>query len=126
MLTMLRIATLTGILMLSSATVPVRAQDSPTITFQNQSGEAALVKVVGPVDRSVYVPNAADRMVNVPGGTYYILCRYGEPGNYHYSKGNPFFVTQTSSSVSEIRITLHKVVGGNYATRPISAAEFGQ
>jgi hypothetical protein len=96
-----------------------------TITFDNQSGQFALVKVVGPTRRQAQVPNAQKRTVTVAGGQYYILTRYGtDPKAYTYSKGNTFQVTQTARQHSVITITLHKVVGGNYQTTAVPASEF--
>src|SRR5262245_6846995 len=80
-----------------------------TITFDNQSGEVALVKVIGPTGRQTEVPNAQKRTVTVLGGQYYIVTHYGaSPDKYTYSKGDPFKVTQTSTQHSIITITLHK------------------
>jgi hypothetical protein len=97
-----------------------------TITFENGSGQDALVKVLGPTNRSTAVPNGESRTVTVLGGEYYILTRYGpySDGHYTYSKGDPFQVTQTSTQYSVITITLQKVDNGNYSTEPVSADEF--
>ena len=96
-----------------------------TVTFDNQSGEPARVKLIGPTGRLTEVPNKQKRTVTVIGGQYYIVTRYGAAADqYTYSKGDPFKVTQTATQHSIITITLHKVVNGNYATSPISAAEF--
>jgi hypothetical protein len=97
-----------------------------TITFENGSGLDALVKVIGPTDRTVAVPDGEDRTVTVLGGEYYILTRYGpdSEGRYTYSKGDSFDVTQTSAEYSEITITLQKVENGNYDSEPVSADEF--
>jgi hypothetical protein len=98
---------------------------SATITFDNRSGEPALVKLVGPSKRRTEVPNAKTSTINVAGGQYYILTRYGSsPKGYTYAKGDPFQVTQTPTQHSVITITLHPVVNGNYATHPVSADEF--
>lgn len=104
----------------------VYAQDNPnTITFDNKSGEPALVKLIGPTGQAVEVPNGDSRTVNTAAGEYYILTRYGsKPKGYKYAKGDPFTVVQTESEYSIITITLHPVIGGNYATHPISADEF--
>ena len=52
----------------------VYAQDIPnTITFDNQSGEPAVVKLIGPTKQSVEIPNGEKRTVNVAAGEYYIL-----------------------------------------------------
>jgi len=98
-----------------------------TITFENQSGEPAVVRLVGPSGRSVEVPQGETRTINVVAGEFYILVRYGsKAGQYTYSKGDPFTVKQTVTQYSDISITLHKVVGGNYSTHPTSRDEFEQ
>lgn len=111
---------------LCASTPSIHAQDNPnTITFDNKSGESALVKLIGPTGHSVEVPNGESWTVNTAAGEYYILTRYGsKPGGYKYTKGDPFTVVQTESEYSIITITLHPVIGGNYATYPISADEF--
>ncbi|MBI5902570.1 MAG: hypothetical protein HZB84_03675 [Deltaproteobacteria bacterium] len=104
----------------------IRAEAPPnTITFENQSGEPGLVKLIGPTALSVEVPVGGSRTVNAAAGEYHILVRYGnDPKAYRYSKGDPFTVTQTATKYSATSITLHKVVGGNYPSRPASSAEF--
>ena len=103
----------------------VQARNRSTLTLINQSGLAALVKVVGPTARTIAVPKGQRRTVYVAAGTYHLLVRYGSaPKQYSYSKGQPFNVVQTATQYSAISITLHKVVGGNYRTRPVSAKEF--
>lgn len=110
-----------------SVTLPiVHAQNyQNTITFDNQSGEPALVKVIGTTGQTVEVPKGQSRTVNVAAGEYYLLVRYGsKPDQYSYTKGDPFTVNQTAIQYSVINITLHKVVGGNYPTHPSSHEEF--
>ncbi|MGD2126732.1 MAG: hypothetical protein PVG99_11675 [Desulfobacteraceae bacterium] len=104
----------------------IYAKDNPnTITFDNQSGEDALVKLIGPTKRAVKVSNGETQTVNVAAGKYYILTRYGRnPEKYRYSKGDSFSVTQTATQYSAITITLHKVMGGNYPTHKISGKDF--
>ena len=96
------------------------------VVFDNQSGDPALVKVIGPTQTEIDVPNAAKVGTDAAAGRYVIKVRYGTPGNYRYSKGDEFTVTQTATARSETTITLHKVVAGNYDARPISAEEFGK
>lgn len=96
-----------------------------TITFDNQSGEPALVKLIGPTGHVVEVPHGQTRTVNVAPGEYYLLARYGtDSSRYTYSRGNPFKVEETGTQYSVLTITLHKVVGGNYPTRTTSREEF--
>lgn len=95
------------------------------VVFDNQSGDAALVKLIGPTATEVQVPNGAKQGVDAAAGKYTIKVRYGTPGNYRYTKGDAFTVTETSTARSEVTITLHKVVAGNYESMPISETEFG-
>jgi len=113
-------------LLLGGGAARASAQDYVnSITFQNHSGEDAVVKLVGPVRWAVPVPNATDRTVHVPAGNYYIVTRYcNQPGNCTYTKGDPFTVVQTETQYSQILITLHKVPNGNYRTQPANEAEF--
>lgn len=95
-----------------------------TITFINKSGVPALVKLSGPTRHNVDMGNGGSKTVHVAGGSYYILVRYGAPGKYSYSKGDPFTVHETATGYEAITITLHTVAGGNYDSRPSSPAEF--
>jgi len=105
--------------------IPFATQAASTVTFDNKSGQPALVKVVGPTDTSVSVENSKRETVTVQPGHYFIKIRYGAPGKYSYSKGDEFDVSETPTTTSKITITLHKVVSGNYDSKPISEAEFG-
>ena len=95
------------------------------VVFDNQAGEPALVKLIGPTKTEVQVQNAAKTGVDATAGKYTIMVRYGTPGNYRYSKGQEFEVTETATARSETTITLHKVIAGNYDSQPISEADFG-
>lgn len=95
------------------------------VVFDNQSGDPALVKLVGPTKTEVQVPNGAKTGVDATAGKYTIKVRYGMPGNYRYSKGQEFEVTETATARSATTITLHKVTAGNYDSQPISEADFG-
>ena len=95
------------------------------VTFDNQSGEPALVKLIGPTQAEVEVPNGAKAGADAAAGRYVIKVRYGMPGKYRYSKGEEFEVKETTTTRSQITITLHKVVDGNYESQPIGEAEFG-
>ena len=92
----------------------IYAQDNPnTVTFNNQSGESALVKIIGSTGQTVEVPNGKSQTVNVGAGEYYILVRYGsKPDQYRCSKGDPFTVTQTATQYSAITITLQACYWG--------------
>ncbi|MCS7239176.1 MAG: hypothetical protein NZ899_13045 [Thermoguttaceae bacterium] len=71
------------------------------------------------------VPNGTSSTIaGVAPGRYYIVVRYGSDGQYWYTREESFEIEQTSHSYSDVRITLHPVVGGNYETFPASASEF--
>jgi hypothetical protein len=113
--------------LLLTATISHAQAPRATITFDNQSGNPALVKLIGPTGRLASVPNGRKSTVKVIGGRYHIVTRYGaDPKSYTYSKGRHFQVTQTATRYSIITITLHKVADGNYQTEAVSAAEFDQ
>ena len=95
------------------------------VVFDNQSGDPALVKLIGPTKTEVQVPSGAKSGVDATAGKYTIKVRYGTPANYLYSKGQEFEVTETATARSETTITLHKVIAGNYESQAISEAEFG-
>lgn len=105
--------------------VTLSAYGQNKVVFDNQSGDPALVKLVGPTKTEVEVPNGAKVGADVAAGQYTIKVRYGTPGNYRYSKGEEFTVTETATARSETTITLHKVVAGNYDSQPITEAQFG-
>src|SRR3989304_2658687 len=95
-------------------TYAVSALAQNKVVFDNQSGEPALVKLIGPTQAEVKVPNGAKVGADTLAGRYIIKVRYGTPGRYRYSKGEEFEVKETATTRSEITITLHKVVAGNY------------
>ncbi|MBI4548622.1 MAG: hypothetical protein HY707_11620 [Ignavibacteriae bacterium] len=97
-----------------------------TVTFDNQSGEPALVKLIGPTHTEVEVPDGAKVGIDASAGRYYIKVRYGTPGKFHYTKGDEFDVIETATTRSATTITLHKVVAGNYDSQPIPEREFDQ
>ena len=95
------------------------------INFDNQSGQQALVRMVGPTRAEVHVPNGGRNSIHrLAGGLYTIRVRYGGPGNYRYTEGQSFQAVSASNGHSVITVTLHPVVNGNYRTHPVSAAEF--
>lgn len=103
---------------------PSYRSENNKITFFNQSGEPALVKVRGTTNTQTFVPNGSSSTVTASGGTHYILVRYGSSPPYSYSKGESFSVDETATQYSAITITLHKVAHGNYSSSSTSQAEF--
>lgn len=110
-------------IIMCACTLPAFGQNK--VLFDNQSGEVALVKLIGPTQTVVEVPTGAKVGTDAAAGKYIVKVRYGTPGNYRYSQGQDFEVTETASGTTETTITLHKVVAGNYETHPISESEFG-
>jgi hypothetical protein len=83
-----RLLALAALLLLAASTGHAQTPRA-TITFDNQSGEPALVKLIGPTGRLADVPNRQKRTVKLTGGRYHILTRYGaSPDSYTYSRGD--------------------------------------
>jgi hypothetical protein len=49
-----------------------------------------------------------------------------EKKRYSYSKGDPFDLSVPTGQYVNATITLHKVVSGNYSTKPVDESEFDQ
>ena len=113
-----------ALLFVFSTVAWVGAQNSSTLSFVNFSGENATVKVIGPTSGYVDVPNGATKTVNVQGGSYSIVVRYGVPGSFTYQRGDQFEVSESAYSVDRISITLHKVPNGNYRTHNVQGTGF--
>lgn len=102
------------------------AQYHSSISFENGSGEDAVVKLVGPTARAVTVFESQTRTeTDIAPGRYYIVVRYGDTEqNYSYMRGDPFDVEEYGNQYSEISITLYQVPNGNYGSRPARKEEF--
>ena len=72
----------------------------------------------------VPVPNASTRTVAVRGGAYRLFVRYGQPGKYRFTRGDPITITHADKEFEEVIITLQTMVDGNYRTSPSDEAEF--
>ena len=95
------------------------------ITFINESGQNAHVKLIGPTRTTLKIYLDQKRSVRVEAGEYYVLARYGNsPKEYTYTKGDPFSVTQSGDQYSRISITLHRVISGSHTTGLVSGEEF--
>lgn len=92
------------------------------LIFDNQTDSPALVKVMGPGQYEVTAPKGGTgTLQKLPAGRYLIKVRYGtSEADYSYSEGDPFQLDDHSLC----RITLHKVVGGNYGSRRINKGSF--
>ena len=107
------------------ASRPANRYGRSIITFDNQSGKAALVRLMGPTRAEVLVPNRSRNTINrVAAGHYVIRVRYGSEGAYRYTEGDHFDVHGSGMSYSRVTITLHGVMAGNYSMHGSSAADF--
>lgn len=98
-----------------------------TITFDNQSGQNALVKLIGPTTVATRIPFGQKKTVHAKEGEYYILVQYGNsPKEYTFTKGEPFMVTQPGDQHSIITITLHRIIEGYDLPGQISEEEFSR
>jgi hypothetical protein len=113
---------LTSLIVLPLISV-VYARESPTITIRNESSERVLARLKGPTAGYISIPAGGSHTVEVRGGNYVALFRYGEEGRYSYTKIGPFDVVETPSQVSEITIVLH-TVAGNTNEQPSDQSEF--
>ena len=119
--TFVSLAALVTVMSLISTTL--HAWESPTITIRNESSETVVATLRGPSADLVSIPAGGSRTVNVRGGNYLALFRYGSRGHYSYTKVGPFQVVETDGEVSEITIVLH-TVDGNAQEQPSNEREF--
>ena len=104
---------------------PAIRYGSSVVTLDNQSGQPALVRLVGPTRAEVLVPAGGRNSVRrVAGGHYTIYARYGVPGNYRHTRGDSFDVRDGGLGYSRVTITLHTIPAGNYAMHGSSVSEF--
>lgn len=94
------------------------------LTLDNQSGMDVLVKVIRAENLDSYmtvqVQDNSCEEVTCPAETLFLKMRYQAPGGFQYQQGNRFDLRSNSRA----KITLHKVVNGNYGSRAIGQAEF--
>ncbi|UCE62568.1 MAG: hypothetical protein JSU59_06665 [Nitrospirota bacterium] len=117
----------TGVLwILGWASLLWAAQPAPhKIIFDNQSGQNALVKLIGSTKLVVKVPKQRKKTVHAAEGDYYILVRYGDSiKDFTYTKSDPFAVTQSGDQYSIITFTLYRTRGGDFNVTPVSPEEF--
>lgn len=117
---------LMGLWIVSWSSIPGFAQTlRHTITFDNQSGQNAVVKLIGPTSVVTRIALGQKKTVHAVEGEYYILVRYGNaPKEYVYTKGKPFVVNQLDNQYSIITITLHRVISGNSLAGLVAGEEF--
>ncbi len=111
---------ITGQVGIGQATTPLNR-----LTVQNNSGQFALVKTVGPTRAVVKIPLDQKKTIHVAPGEYYILVRFGfAPKEYIYTKGEPFKVIQDEDKFSITTVTLHRIVSGMKNPNEVSREEF--
>ena len=121
------VVVIAGVLwILGWASLPWAAQPAPhKITFDNQSGQNALVKLIGSTRLVVKVPKQRKKTVHAAEGDYYILVRYGDSAkDFTYTKSDVFAVTQSGDQYSIITFTLYRTRGGDFNVQPVSPEEF--
>ncbi|MDT7044095.1 hypothetical protein [Candidatus Nitronereus thalassa] len=100
-------------------------QPGNILTIQNDSGQFALVKTVGPTRAVTKIPLDQKKSVRLAPGEYYILVRFGfAPKEYIYTRGEPFTVKQEENKFTLTTITLHRVVAGMENNHEVSGDEF--
>ena len=96
-----------------------------TLTIDNQSGQIAEVKVIGPHKQFIKVPLDLKRILRISPGTYYLLIRYGySPKEYLYTKSLPFEVKEHQGQYSRITFTLHRIVSPEPNVFEVPSDEF--
>ena len=105
---------------------PCDAQPAPNkIIIDNQSGQNAVVKLVGPTKLVVKVPKQHKKSVRAAKGEYFILVRYGDSAKeFTYTKSDSFAVTQPEDQYSIITFTLYRTRGGDFNVTSASEEEF--
>lgn len=74
--------------LVSLSILSLSAAERPSIAFQNNSGDDAVVRLAGPTSGFVTAPTSASRTVEVAGGAYRIYIKYGTAGKYYYTRGD--------------------------------------
>jgi len=96
-----------------------------TVTFDNQSDESAVVRLVGPSRSEISVPRGQTRTIrNAAAGHYQLLIRYQGSDGPRDLQGDCLDVTASRTAYSQITITLHGVADGNYRTWSVSPELF--
>lgn len=123
---------LTVLLFSAAASSLAQSAKPNTVTFQNRTGLAAVVRVFSeaPAPRSrkllgeLAVADGGNGSLQLASGTYYHVVKFISRGKPRYSKAAPFTLNPPAGQYVKARITLHKVIGGNLASRDADASEF--
>ena len=79
------------------------------ISFQNQSGADAVVRLLGPSTQVLTVVNGQSFGAPVAAGDYFVVVRYGKSDSeYLFQKAGPIPVTEPSGKHSVVHITLQR------------------
>jgi hypothetical protein len=87
------------------------AADKNKLTIVNQSGDDAAIRVMGPREWLIEVPDGQERTVLLPNGNYTYLTRYGQDPDYRYSRGTPFQIEKSQVGFTEASLTLISAPG---------------
>jgi hypothetical protein len=88
------------------------------VSFQNQSGTDAVVRLVGPSAKSFTVQDGQKFGAHVAAGGYYLLVCFGKSSSeYLFYKSEPFAVTENSDQHSDVQITLRRPKADNPKAR---------
>ena len=95
-----------GILSLHLLGSPGLTADKNMLTLVNQSGEEALVKILGPKSGVVELAKESERTILLPAGSYKYYVRYGQGQTVSYARGTPFTLEAVSTGYIEAALTL--------------------
>ncbi len=111
---------MTGLVTLSHA-----KKGGNVLAIQNDSGQFALVKTVGPTRAVAKIPLDQKKTIRLAPGEYYILVRIGfAPKEYIYTKGEPFTIKEEEDKFSLTTVTLHRIISGMKNPHEVSGEEF--
>jgi LysM repeat protein len=102
-----------------------RGAQKNMMTLVNNSGEEALVKIVGPKSGVVELTKETERTILLPAGTYKYYVRYSQGPKASYARGTPFTLEAVSTGYIEASLTLISPPG-NYQPDPVLEEEFNK
>lgn len=108
-----------------SSAGPLSAEEAQhSVTLENRSGTAIVVKVIGPTLHIVEMTPEETASFNSKPGVYYLLLRYSTEPLHSYAKLGPFTAQQSSFARSVITIPQYSLVSEHAELSPIAAEEF--
>jgi hypothetical protein len=114
-----------GLLWFLLLTSPGQAADKNMLTLLNQSGEEALVKIVGPKSGAVALGRESEKTILLPAGSYKYYVRYGQDPGFSFARGTPFTLEAVSTGYIEATLTLISPPGINQSD-PVLEEEFNR